>query len=136
MGCDFNIPKDSARAEALGAKAFLQRYKEELPVTDAEPAAIEGAEPKFNLMLRRLEDFPTPDGKTPREIRLNVPDLQIKSGYFVGVQSREFPFAGLVAHFVTENRGDPHPLGMSIADQVVVSDAIRADLQRPPGASL
>lgn len=67
-GCDFNVPKSSARAEALRAKAFLQRYKQEVPLTEAELEAIEGDAAKFDLLLRRLEDVPTPDGRTPREI--------------------------------------------------------------------
>ena len=41
-GCDFNIPKDSAKGEALAAKAFLHRYLEEVPLTPDEQLIVKG----------------------------------------------------------------------------------------------
>ena len=47
-GLCLNIPKDPARAGVLARKAFLQRYKQEVPLTDADLEALEGDEAKFD----------------------------------------------------------------------------------------
>jgi hypothetical protein len=67
-GCDFNVPKDSARGEAGMAKAGLQRYQQEVPLTDEEREVVEGDIAKLDVMLSRLQHIPTPDGRTPHEI--------------------------------------------------------------------
>ncbi|EGI00048.1 phage integrase family site specific recombinase, partial [Pseudomonas amygdali pv. lachrymans str. M302278] len=41
-GCDFNIPKASARAQALESKASIGHYLEAVPLTADERAIVEG----------------------------------------------------------------------------------------------
>ena len=67
-GCDFNVPKDSAKGEALAAKAFLQRYLEEMPLTPDEQMIVKGDLEKLGVILEKLQDMPTLDGRTPRQI--------------------------------------------------------------------
>ncbi len=67
-GCDFNIPKDSAKGEALAAKAFLHRYLEEVPLTPDEQQIIKGDLQKLDIMLDKLKNIPTLDGRTPLQI--------------------------------------------------------------------
>jgi hypothetical protein len=67
-GCDFNVPKDSAKGEALAAKAFLHRYLEEVPLTPDEQMIVKGDLEKLEVMLGKLQDMPTLDGRTPRQI--------------------------------------------------------------------
>jgi hypothetical protein len=68
-GCDFNIPKNSAKGEALAAKAFLHRYLEEVPLTPDEQLVVNGDLKKLEIMLERLKDVPALDGRTPRQIQ-------------------------------------------------------------------
>jgi Phage integrase family len=68
-GCDFNIPKNSAKGEALAAKAFLHRYLEEVPLTPDEQLIVKGDLKKLEIMLERLKDVPALDGRTPRQIQ-------------------------------------------------------------------
>ncbi len=67
-GCDFNVPKQSAQGEALAAKAFLHRYLEEVPLTPEEKQIVQGDLQKLKVMLNRLQDVKTLDGRTPRQI--------------------------------------------------------------------
>jgi hypothetical protein len=67
-GCDFNIPKDSAKGEALAAKAFLHRYLEEVPLTPDEQQIVKGDLQKLEVMLNKLKNVPTLDGRTPQQI--------------------------------------------------------------------
>ena len=70
-GCDFNIPKDSAKGEALAAKAFLHRYLEEVPLTPDEQQIVKGDLQKLESMLDKLKNVPTLDGRTPQQIHGN-----------------------------------------------------------------
>ncbi|MBS3965529.1 MAG: hypothetical protein KGZ80_13770 [Methylomonas sp.] len=70
-GCDFNIPKDSAKGEALAAKAFLHRYLEEVPLTLDEQQIVQGDLQKLEVMLDKLKNVPTLDGRTPQQIHGN-----------------------------------------------------------------
>jgi hypothetical protein len=42
IGCDFNLPKASAKGQALESKAPVRRYLEEVPLTADEGAIFEG----------------------------------------------------------------------------------------------
>ena len=42
VGCDFNLPKSSAKGAALAARSFLTRLLEEVPLSPDERAAVEG----------------------------------------------------------------------------------------------
>ena len=63
-GCAFNVPKVSAKGQALAAKAFLERYLERVPLTDEERLAVNGDLAKFDEMLSKLERVAAPDGQT------------------------------------------------------------------------
>ncbi|MFC3396061.1 hypothetical protein [Brenneria rubrifaciens] len=67
-GCDFNVPKASARAQALESKASIGHYLEAVPLTADERAIVEGDLEKLDGLIRKLDDVPTLDGKTPIEI--------------------------------------------------------------------
>jgi hypothetical protein len=67
-GCDFNLPKVSARAQALESKASIRRYLETVPLTADEKAIVEGDLEKLNDVIRKLDNIPTLDGRTPHEI--------------------------------------------------------------------
>ncbi|RMM29928.1 ORF4-like protein [Pseudomonas syringae pv. pisi] len=70
-GCDFNIPKASARAQALESRASIGHYLEAVPLTADERAVVEGDLEKLNGLIRKLDDVPTPDGRTPSQIEAN-----------------------------------------------------------------
>ncbi|MHC8332826.1 hypothetical protein [Pseudomonas sp. LB3P25] len=67
-GCDFNLPKASARAQALESKTSIGRYLEAVPLTADERAIVEGDLEKLDGLIRKLDNVPTLDGSTPREI--------------------------------------------------------------------
>jgi hypothetical protein len=67
-GCDFNVPKVSARGRALEHKEGVRRYLETVPLTDEEKAIAEGDLEKLNSLIKKLDDVPTLDGRTPRQI--------------------------------------------------------------------
>lgn len=69
-GCDFNLPKASARAQALESKEFIGQYLEAVPLTADEKAIVEGDLEKLDGLVRKLDDIPALDGKTPNEINL------------------------------------------------------------------
>lgn len=66
--CDFYLPKDSAKAQLLEAKANLQRMHQTIPLTEEERAAVEDGAAAVDRLLERLADVPTPAGPTPREL--------------------------------------------------------------------
>jgi len=67
-GCDFNLPKDSTRAQALESKSSIRRYLEAVPLTPDERAIAEGDLEKLESLIRKLDKAPALDGRTPREI--------------------------------------------------------------------
>ncbi|QHD05016.1 tyrosine-type recombinase/integrase [Pseudomonas sp. R76] len=67
-GCDFNLPKASARAQALESKASIRRYLEAVPLTADEKAIVEGDLAKLEGLIQKLDNVPTLDGRTPHEI--------------------------------------------------------------------
>jgi hypothetical protein len=67
-GCDFNLPKASARAQALESKTSIGRYLEAVPLTADERAIVEGDLEKLDGLIRKLDNVPTLDGRTPNEI--------------------------------------------------------------------
>lgn len=67
--CDFYVPKPSAAAGLIEAKASLQRMLVHiLPLTDDERAAVEDDDAAVTRLLTRLADVSTPAGPTPREL--------------------------------------------------------------------
>jgi hypothetical protein len=60
--CDFYIIKGSGRAQVLEGKASLLRMRQELPLNDAELAAVDDGLAAFEKLLSQLADVPTPAG--------------------------------------------------------------------------
>jgi hypothetical protein len=67
--CDFYMPKESSAASLLEGKDNLLRLLQEIPLDDAEHAAIEDGVTAYEKLLAKLADVPTPAGPTPRQIR-------------------------------------------------------------------
>ena len=67
--CAFYIPKNSSAAQVLEAKTNLQHMLQEIPLSDAEVAAVEDGLQALEQLRLRLLDVPTPEGKTPRDLR-------------------------------------------------------------------
>lgn len=66
--CSFYRPKGSAQAQLLEGKANLLRTRQEIPLLDAELAAIDDGVEAMDQLLAKLADVPTPDGgPTPRQ---------------------------------------------------------------------
>lgn len=53
-GCDFNLPKESARGQALESKASIRRYLEEVPLSADERGIVEGDLVKIDGLIRKL----------------------------------------------------------------------------------
>lgn len=73
--CDFYVPKPSAKAQLLEAKADVDRRLALIPLTDGERAAVEQDQQALGKLLDGLADTPTPAGPTPREIAQQRPSL-------------------------------------------------------------
>jgi integrase len=67
-GCDFNLPKESARGHALESKASIRRYLEEVPLSADERGIVEGDLVKIEGLIEKLTHVPCLDGRTPAEI--------------------------------------------------------------------
>jgi integrase len=67
--CSFYLPKESTAAALLEGKSNLLRMRQEIPLTDAEIAALDDGVSALESLLSRLENIPTPSGKTPPQIR-------------------------------------------------------------------
>ncbi|WP_435874780.1 tyrosine-type recombinase/integrase [Pseudomonas chlororaphis] len=74
-GCDFNLPKASARAQALESKVSIGRYLEAVPLTVDERAIVEGDLEKLDSLIRKLDNVPTLDGRTPNEIETKKAEI-------------------------------------------------------------
>lgn len=70
-GCDFNVPKASAMAQALESKASIRRYLEEVPLSAEERSIVEGDAAKIEGLISKLSEVATPDGRTPAQIALS-----------------------------------------------------------------
>lgn len=55
IGCDFNLPKRSARGLLLESKASVKHYLEEVPLTPDEKEVIEGDVEKLNAALMKTD---------------------------------------------------------------------------------
>jgi hypothetical protein len=67
-GCEFNVPRASTRGLLLQGREGLQRFRQEVPLTEEESEAVDGDIGKLETLLARLQTTPTPDGRTPAEI--------------------------------------------------------------------
>ena len=66
--CDFYMPKESTAALLLEGKTHLLRLLQEIPLGDAEQAAVEDGVAAYENLLSKLADVPTPAGPTLRQI--------------------------------------------------------------------
>jgi hypothetical protein len=66
--CDFYMPKQSSAAQMLEGKANLLRLLQEIPLGEAEEAAVEDGVAAYENLLLKLADVPTPAGPTQRQI--------------------------------------------------------------------
>jgi hypothetical protein len=66
--CDFYMPKKSTAALLLEDKTHLLRLLQEIPLCEAEQAAIEDGVAAYEQLLSKLADVPTPAGPTPHQI--------------------------------------------------------------------
>ena len=67
--CSFYLPKESTAAALLEGKSNLLRMRQEIPLTEAEVAAVEDGVSALESLLSRLANIPTPSGKTPLQLR-------------------------------------------------------------------
>ena len=68
VGCSFNLPKASAKAMAVEARASVTQLLEEVPLSPDERAAAASDVTALDGMLAKLEDVPALDGRTPRQL--------------------------------------------------------------------
>lgn len=62
------MPKQSTAALLLEGKRHLLRFLEEIPLGEAEQAAVEDGVAAYENLLSKVADLPTPAGPTPRQI--------------------------------------------------------------------
>ncbi len=67
--CSFYQPKDSTAPALLESKSNLLRMRQEIPLSDAELAALDDRVSALESLLSRLADVPTPAGQTPVQLR-------------------------------------------------------------------
>jgi hypothetical protein len=66
--CAFYRPKPSTKPLLIEGKTGLLRLKQEIPLTEAEVAAVDDGVIAFDKLLTQLVDVPTPAGPTPRQL--------------------------------------------------------------------
>lgn len=76
--CSFYKPKGSTAALLLEGKTNLLRMRQEIPLLEAELAAIDDGVGALDELLKKLADVPTPEGLTPRELQAQ-PLVQIRT---------------------------------------------------------
>jgi len=60
--CSFYTPKGSTASALLEGKNSLLRMRQEIPLTDAEAAAVDDGAAALDSLLKRLANVPTPAG--------------------------------------------------------------------------
>ena len=61
IGCDFSLPKNSARAVALESRTSIRRYLEEVTLTPDEQAIAAGDIEKLDAFVSKIPDTPATD---------------------------------------------------------------------------
>jgi hypothetical protein len=70
--CSFYMPKGSTASDLLEGKSNLLRMRQEIPLSDAELAALDDGVSALKSLLSRLcplAGVPTPAGPTPLQLR-------------------------------------------------------------------
>ena len=76
--CSFYLPKNSTKTQILEAKTNLLRLRQDIPLAEAELAAVEDGLAAYEQLLLKLADVPTPAGPTPRQLgREHLVQLQV-----------------------------------------------------------
>jgi len=100
--CSFYLPKDSTKTQILEAKTNLLRLRQDIPLAEAEIAAVEEGLTAYQQLLAKLADVPTPEGPTPRELgREHLVQLQ-------GMNSQPDPTVGSAIAAFGDNPGRGH----------------------------
>ena len=63
------MPKGSTASTLLEGKSNLLRMRQEIPLTEAEVAAVDDGVSALESLLSRLADVPTPASQTPLQLR-------------------------------------------------------------------
>ena len=66
--CSFYMPKGSTASALLEGKNNLLRMRQEIPLTEAEVAAVDDRASALESLLKRLANVPTPGGLTPLQL--------------------------------------------------------------------
>ncbi len=66
--CLFYMPKGSTASALLEGKNNLLRMRQEIPLAEAEVAAVDDGASALESLLKRLADVPTPGGPTPPQL--------------------------------------------------------------------
>src|SRR5260370_13955151 len=67
--CSFYMPKGSTASALLEVKSNLLPMRQEIPLNDAELAALDDGVSALESLLSRLSDLPTPAVPTPLQLR-------------------------------------------------------------------
>ena len=70
--CNFYLPKHSSQVRLLEGKANLLQLRHEIPLSEAEVAAVDDGVAAMEELLEKLVDVPTPAGLTPLEIEIRT----------------------------------------------------------------
>jgi len=70
--CNFYLPKHSSQVQLLEGKANLVQLRQEIPLSEAEVAAVDDGIAAMEKLLEQLVDVPTPAGPTPREMETRI----------------------------------------------------------------
>jgi hypothetical protein len=66
--CSFYMPKGSTASVLLEGKNNLLHMRQEIPLTDAETAALDDGASALDSLLKRLANVPAPAGPTPLQL--------------------------------------------------------------------
>jgi hypothetical protein len=66
--CSFYMPKGATASVLLEGKNNLLRMRQEIPLTDAEAAAVDDGASALESLLKRLANVRTPAGPTPLQL--------------------------------------------------------------------
>ncbi len=95
--CDFYMPKQSTAALLLEGKQHLLRLLQEIPLGEAEQAAVEEGVAAYEKLLLKLADVPTPAGPTQRQIGSGLVQITVSRPAAQPVVTASTPHAGSAA---------------------------------------
>ena len=69
--CGYYVPKDSTKGQLLAAAGANEALYEEIPIREDERLALEGDTEAIRQLVGDLKSVPTPDGRTPLEMKFD-----------------------------------------------------------------